>query len=66
MIFRFDTSDGTSRTEEAQLQNIGTENEALVVRGSITWIGDDGQQYTLTFIADENGFRPEGAHLPKV
>ncbi|CAD7083182.1 unnamed protein product [Hermetia illucens] len=63
--FAYETSDGTSRQEQAQLKNIGSENEALVVRGSISWIGADGQQYTLNYIADENGFQPEGAHLPR-
>lgn len=62
----YETSDGVSRQEEAELKNIGTENEALSVRGTITWIADDGQQYTLNYIADENGFQPQGDHLPKL
>lgn len=65
VFFRYETSDGVSRSEQAELKNAGTENEALVVRGQISWIGADGQQYTISFIADEDGFRPEGAHLPK-
>lgn len=63
--FRYETSDGVSRTEEAELKNAGTENEILVVRGTISWFAPDGQQYTISFIADENGYQPEGAHLPK-
>ncbi|XP_077283202.1 endocuticle structural protein SgAbd-6-like [Arctopsyche grandis] len=63
--FAFETSDGTSRQEQAELKNVGTENEALVVRGTISWVAPDGQQYTLNYIADENGFQPSGAHLPQ-
>lgn len=52
------------RTEEGIIKNPGTEQEALEVRGSITWTAADGQVYTLNFVADENGYRPEGAHIP--
>jgi len=61
----YETSDGVSRQEQAELKNVGTENEALSVRGTITWVAADGQTYTLNYLADENGFQPEGAHLPK-
>ena len=65
LIYSYETSDGVSRTEEAEVKNAGTENEILVVRGTISWYAPDGQQYTITFIADENGFQPTGEHLPK-
>lgn len=61
----YETSDGVSRDEEAQLKNVGTEQEALSVRGSYSFVAPDGQTYTVNYIADENGFQPEGAHLPK-
>lgn len=64
-LYSYETSDGVSRTEEAEVRNAGTENEHLVVRGTISWYAPDGQQYTITFIADENGFQPTGDHLPK-
>ncbi|CAD7083177.1 unnamed protein product [Hermetia illucens] len=63
--FAFETSDGTARQEAAEVKNLGTDHEAIAVRGSISWIAADGQQYSLNFIADENGFQPEGAHLPR-
>lgn len=62
--FAFETSDGTSRQEEAQLKNAGSENEALSVTGSVTWTAPDGQVFTLNYIADENGYQPIADHLP--
>ncbi|VEN33843.1 unnamed protein product [Callosobruchus maculatus] len=63
--FSFETSNGISQQETGQLNNAGSENEAIAVRGSYTFTGPDGVVYTITYIADENGFQPQGAHLPK-
>ncbi|KAG8222316.1 hypothetical protein J437_LFUL001858 [Ladona fulva] len=63
--FQYALSDGTSRQETGELKNAGTENEALVVRGSFTYRGEDGKEYTINFVADENGYQPQGEHLPK-
>ncbi|XP_020808979.1 larval cuticle protein 8-like [Drosophila serrata] len=64
--FKYDweTSDGSSAQAQGQLKNIGSENEAISVQGSYRFIGDDGVTYEVTYIADENGFQPQGAHLP--
>lgn len=64
-FFSYETSDGVSRQEEAELKNVGTDEEAISVRGSISWVAPDGQTYTLNYVADENGFQPQGDHLPK-
>lgn len=34
------------------------------MQGSYSYTGPDGIVYTITYIADENGFRAEGAHIP--
>lgn len=63
--FSYETSDGVKRSEEGTIKNAGTENETLVITGTISWVGPDGVTYTIEFIADENGFQPKGEHLPK-
>jgi len=34
------------------------------VSGSFSYTGSDGAQYSISYTADENGFHPQGAHLP--
>ncbi|XP_013110227.1 larval cuticle protein 65Ag1 [Stomoxys calcitrans] len=64
--FALETSDGKTHQEEGSLKNVGSEDEAIVVRGSYSFVADDGQTYTVNYVADENGFQPEGAHLPNI
>ncbi|XP_014362822.2 flexible cuticle protein 12 [Papilio machaon] len=62
--FSFETNDGKSVYAEGQLKNLGTEGEALEVRGQYSYPGDDGVIYTITYIANELGYQPQGAHIP--
>ncbi|XP_013187362.1 flexible cuticle protein 12 [Amyelois transitella] len=61
----YETSDGKSAQEQGQLKNVGSENEALEVRGQFAYTAPDGQVYTVTYVANELGFQPQGAHIPK-
>nr|NP_001394458.1 larval cuticle protein 8 precursor [Aedes aegypti] len=63
--FQFDTSNGIQQQEKAELKKFADDVAALVVRGSYSYTGSDGQVYTVNYVADENGFQPEAAHLPK-
>ncbi|XP_045472420.1 endocuticle structural glycoprotein SgAbd-8-like [Harmonia axyridis] len=60
----YETGNGIAAEEQGQLKNAGTENEAIQVQGSAQWTADDGTPIQLTYIADENGFQPQGSHLP--
>ncbi|KAM7358937.1 larval cuticle protein 65Ag1-like [Cochliomyia hominivorax] len=62
--YAYATSDGVEAEAQGQLKNVGTEDEAIVVKGSFSFVADDGQTYTVNYVADENGFQPQGAHLP--
>ncbi|KYM87206.1 Flexible cuticle protein 12, partial [Atta colombica] len=65
--YGYELSNGQAHQESAQLVNAGHENEALVVRGSFSYVDPETNvRYTVNYVADENGFHPEGAHLPSV
>ncbi|XP_053675971.1 cuticle protein CP14.6-like [Anopheles nili] len=54
--YRYETSNGI----QAQESGVGGQS----AQGSYSYTGDDGAQYSVTYVADENGFQPQGAHLP--
>ncbi|XP_038222976.1 flexible cuticle protein 12-like [Zerene cesonia] len=63
--YKLRTSNGINLAEDAVVKNEGSENEALEVRGQFSYPGADGVIYTVTYVANENGFQASGAHLPQ-
>ncbi|KAG8041460.1 hypothetical protein G9C98_002753 [Cotesia typhae] len=64
--YSYELSDGQQKEESGELRTVpGAESPFYVVRGSYTWRDQEGRAYTVTYIADENGFQPNGEHLPK-
>ncbi|XP_059216440.1 larval cuticle protein 65Ag1-like [Stomoxys calcitrans] len=62
--YAYETSDGAKAEAQGQVRNIGSEQEALAVQGSFSYISEDGQTYKVQYTADENGFQAYGDHLP--
>ncbi|GFG37114.1 hypothetical protein Cfor_05776 [Coptotermes formosanus] len=63
--YNYETGNGIVAQEQGYLKNVGQKDlEAQVATGSFSYTGPDGVVYTVTYTADENGFRAEGAHLP--
>lgn len=60
----FETENGIIADETGQLANRGTDKEAMRAQGQYTYTGPDNVIYSVTYTADENGYRAEGAHLP--
>ncbi|XP_022909080.1 larval cuticle protein 65Ag1-like [Onthophagus taurus] len=62
--FAIEQDDGQKKFEIGELVNEGKENESLAVKGYYSYVGDDGKTYEVGYTADENGFQPEGEHIP--
>lgn len=61
--YAFETGNGISADQKGDLKKVG-EVDALEVKGQFQYPSEDGSNIQLTYIADENGFQPLGAHLP--
>ncbi|CAH2048487.1 unnamed protein product, partial [Iphiclides podalirius] len=62
--YNFETSNGIAAAERGILKNPGREDEAIEVQGQNQHTGPDGVIYRITYKADENGYQPQGEHLP--
>ncbi|XP_059057918.1 pupal cuticle protein 36-like [Achroia grisella] len=56
--YDFETSNGI-RADASGVATNGVQSQ-----GSFGYKGDDGQDYSISYTADENGYQPQGAHLP--
>ena len=62
----FETEDGTKAEQSGQLKNLGPNDDGESVTGSFTYVAPDGVTYSVTYVADENGFQPQGTHLNQI
>ncbi|CAG7726151.1 unnamed protein product [Allacma fusca] len=63
--FRYKSGDGSQVQVSGDLKNMGgPEGPVNVKRGSYSFNGTDNKIYTVNWVADENGFRATGDHLP--
>ncbi|XP_059489796.1 endocuticle structural glycoprotein ABD-4-like [Neocloeon triangulifer] len=66
--FGYETANGISASENGYnkpIQSTDPENQnAQVAEGQYSYTAPDGQVITVNYVADENGFRPTGNHLP--
>ncbi|XP_056629908.1 pupal cuticle protein 20-like [Diorhabda sublineata] len=57
--YQYETGNGISAQEQGDARGDGTKSN-----GGFSYTSPEGQQIRLTYTADENGFHPEGSHLP--
>ncbi|XP_029162570.1 larval cuticle protein 65Ag1-like isoform X3 [Nylanderia fulva] len=62
--YNYNTDTGIQAQEEGHFNNVGSDQENLEAQGSYT--DNKGNTFEVSYIANENGFQPEGAHLPTI
>ncbi|XP_012241942.1 endocuticle structural glycoprotein SgAbd-1 isoform X1 [Bombus impatiens] len=62
-VNNFETSNGISHQESGQPKQVDNETP-VVSQGSDSYTAPDGQQVSITYVADENGFQVQGSHIP--
>jgi len=61
----YETENGIKAEERGIIRNAGIPDaEEQVVTGAFSFVADDGQIYSVTYVADSNGFRAFGDHIP--
>lgn len=56
---RFETSNGITRAETGDFEAITFDTGYSDVKGYYSYVAPDGIRYTVTYIADHNGFQPK-------
>ncbi|XP_018302896.1 cuticular protein 14 isoform X1 [Mycetomoellerius zeteki] len=62
-VNNFETSNGISHQESGEPRQVEQETP-VVSRGQDAYVAPDGQQVSINWVADENGFQVQGSHIP--
>ncbi|KAG6440626.1 larval cuticle protein LCP-14 [Manduca sexta] len=62
--YAFESNNGISGQAEGKFKVFDKDSAAVVVAGSSQYKGSDGKVYSLTYVADENGYQPQADFLP--
>ncbi|XP_055610496.1 pupal cuticle protein-like [Uranotaenia lowii] len=57
-VYKYETSNGISASQTGSEQG-------LYANGYYSYLDEDGNRIEVTYLADEFGFQPQGAHLPR-
>lgn len=63
--YLFETENGINAEESGRIETTADGGEGLRSTGFYQYVGDDGQVYRVDYVADSNGFVPQGDHIPK-
>ncbi|XP_039957924.1 endocuticle structural glycoprotein SgAbd-3 [Bactrocera tryoni] len=62
--YHYELGDGSKASQDGVLKKVDAEHDGESIEGKFAFVADDGKEYLVSYIADENGYQPVGAHLP--
>jgi hypothetical protein len=62
--YSYQTSNGIAADEQGALKNVGTDAEGIAAAGQFSYVSPEGVPIRVVYSADDNGFQPQGDHLP--
>lgn len=64
--YAYETENGIAAQEQGQPKAFNNQQVGEAVQGSFQYTSPEGIPIQLQYVADENGFQPQGSHLPTV
>ncbi|XP_017785769.1 PREDICTED: larval cuticle protein LCP-17-like [Nicrophorus vespilloides] len=58
--FAYETENGISAQEQGHIQQINKDQVAKTAQGSFQYTSPEGQPISISYVADENGYQPQG------
>lgn len=62
--YSYEAENGISQDVSGEMKTVN-DAQVYVMKGSYSYIGTDGQTYTVDWYADETGYHPSAPHLPR-
>ncbi|XP_015429441.1 PREDICTED: endocuticle structural glycoprotein ABD-4-like [Dufourea novaeangliae] len=64
--YNYETANGIQAQELGYLRYAGTTGEAREAQGSYSYTAPNGEVVQVSYVANENGFQPQGSHIPPI
>ena len=61
--YSYETENEIKQEAEGSMKNVDGA-DVMVMKGSYSYVGADGQEYVVDWYADETGYHPSAPHLP--
>ncbi|KAG6440630.1 larval cuticle protein LCP-17 [Manduca sexta] len=62
--YAYETENGIYGAADGFVKNVNSEYPAVAIQGGYKYTAPDGTPVEITYVADENGYQPQGNLLP--